>query len=83
MLLVKYLFKMLLGTAVVGDAVAAVVVGYEGLLLATVEFALGWIDGVGWGGACIGVFINLFATDIFPTEHAGFIVFSTTHFSTG
>ena len=34
------------GGAVVGDAVAAVVGGNEGLLLASVEFTLAWVDSV-------------------------------------
>ena len=38
------------GSAVVGDAVAAGVGGDEGLLLASVKFALGGINGVGMGG---------------------------------
>ena len=38
------------GAAVVGYAVATGVGSYEGLLLTTIEFALGWVDGVrvGW-----------------------------------
>ena len=57
------------GAAVVGYAVATGVGGYEGLLLAAVEFALGWVDGVSVGGHCsaIGVLIYLFATDVLPT----------------
>ena len=35
------------GGAVVGDAVAAVIWGNEGLLLTSVEFALAWVDDVG------------------------------------
>ena len=35
------------GGAVIGDEVAAGVGGYEGLLRAAVEFAAGWVDGVG------------------------------------
>ena len=61
---------MLSCTTVVGDAVAAVIGCYEGLLLIAVEFALGRIDGVGRGGVSVGVFIKLFATDIFPFELA-------------
>ena len=57
------------GAAVVGYAVATGVGGYEGLLLAAVEFALCRVDGVGVGGlgAAIGVLIYLFATDVFPS----------------
>ena len=57
------------GAAVVGYAVATGVGGYEGLLLAAVEFALGWVYGVGvgWCVAAIGVLIYLFAADVFPT----------------
>ena len=60
---------MVPGAAVVGYAVATGVGGYEGLLLATVEFALGRVDGVsvGWHCSSIGVFIYLFATDVFPS----------------
>ena len=37
------------GTAVVGYAVAAGIGGMVGDLLSAVEFALGWVDGVGMG----------------------------------
>ena len=69
LILIIYLFKVYPGSAVVGYAVATGVGGYEGLLLAAVEFALGWVDGVSVGGlgAAIGVFIYLFATDVFPS----------------
>lgn len=53
------------GATVVGYAVATGVGSYEGLLLAAVEFALGWVYGVGWCVAAIGVLIYLFAADVF------------------
>ena len=57
------------GSTVVGNAVATGVGGYEGLLLAAVEFALGWVYGVGvgWCVAAIGVVIYLLAADVFPS----------------
>lgn len=56
------------GGAVVGYAVAAGVWGHEGLLLASVEFALGGVDGVGVGRRCagVGVFVYLLSTDVLP-----------------
>ena len=61
------------GSAVIGNAVAAGVWCDEGLLLTSVEFALSWIYGVGMGRryTCVGVFVYLFTTDIFPTKHTG------------
>ena len=55
------------GATVVGYAVATGVGGIVGHLLTAVEFALLGIDGVdvGWSCACIGIFINLFTTDVF------------------
>ena len=56
------------GGAIVGDAVATGVGGDEGLLLTSVEFALGGVDGVGMGrsGTSVGVFVYLFTADVFP-----------------
>ena len=72
-LYIKYLFEVAPGVAVVGYAVASGVGGIVGHLLAAVEFALGRVDGVGMGRryTCVGVFVYLFTTDIFPTKHAG------------
>lgn len=56
---------------VVSDAVASGVRSYERLLLTTVDFTFGGINGVSvdWSRTTISVFINLFPTDIFPPEH--------------
>ena len=67
--LFEYLFEVCPSSTIVSDAVATCVGGYEGLLLAAVEFALGWVYGVGvgWCVAAIGVLIYLFAADVFPS----------------
>ena len=69
LLLFEYLFEVCPSSTIVSYAVATGVGSYEGLLLAAIEFALGWVDGVsvGWHCSAIGVFIYLFATDVFPT----------------
>ena len=57
--------------AVVGDAVAAGIRSDEGLSLTTIQFALGWVDGVGMGWSCasIGVLVYLLTSDVLPSEH--------------